>query len=102
MCALAPCSVVTCEDEISDSWNMRVSKDPSEYPPFTDGEAVLLSCVGRALNYSLQQRHGPLSSLMLTGELHNRGMRKLAAKVAADPFTENRPQWNQALSSKCF
>lgn len=53
-----------------------------------------LSCVDRVLNYSLQQRHGPLGSLMLTCDLHNPGMQKLAAKVETNPFTEKRPQWN--------
>ena len=49
-----------------------------------------LSCVGRALNYSLQQRHVPLSSLMLTCDLHNPGMWRLAAKMGTNPFTEKK------------
>lgn len=65
---------------------MRIRRDFRDHPPFKDEEVFFcLSCVGMALNYSLQ--HGSFSSLMLTCDMHNPGMRKLAAKVGANPFT---------------
>ena len=55
------------------SWDMRARKDLQEHPHFSEEEFLFsLSAVGRVLNYSLQQRHGPLGSLMLTYDTTNR------------------------------